>query len=220
MISDSLFSDQSRGQNKAHGFFVFGACWVWRSWKWPVNLDGITDEMNVVLIGYRCSGKTAVGKTLARGLRRGFFDTDELIEETAGDSIETLVSRKGWDHFRVVEKRLIAEVSKKQNVIIATGGGVVMDDDNVRNLKHDAWVVWLKGDVEILRERMAEEQKSGRIRPSLTRAGSLDEIMEVLRLRDPLYQMAAEHTVDTGNLSVAEVAALIMRNLPQGFWRG
>ncbi len=181
------------------------------------NLNGITDEMNVVLIGYRCSGKTAVGKTLARQVERDFLDTDALIEEIAGCSIETLVSRRGWNHFRDMEKRLIAEVSKRENLIIATGGGVVMDEDNVRNLKHNTWVVWLKGKPEILRERMAEEQKSGRIRPSLTGAGSLEEITQVLSLREPLYQMAAEHMVDTSSLSVLEVTALIIRNLPQGF---
>ena len=181
------------------------------------NLNGITDEMNVVLIGYRCSGKTAVGKTLARELERDFLDTDALIEEIAGCSIETLVFERGWEHFRDIEKKLVEEASKRDTLVIATGGGVVMDEDNVRNLKHNAWVVWLNGKPEVLRERMAGEHKSGRTRPSLTGAGSLEEITEVLTLREPLYHMAAEHMVDTSGLSVAEVTALIIRNLPQGF---
>jgi shikimate kinase len=181
------------------------------------NLNGITDEMNVVLIGYRCSGKSAVGRVLARELERDFLDMDELMEKRVGCSIEKLVFGRGWDHFRDTEKRLVKEVSKRDNLVIATGGGVVMDKENVINLKHNAWVVWLNGKAEVLRDRMAEEHKSGRIRPSLTGADSLEEITEVLSLREPLYKTAAELIVDTSGFSVPEVTALIIRNLPKGF---
>ncbi|KPK21374.1 MAG: hypothetical protein AMK69_21885 [Nitrospira bacterium SG8_3] len=171
--------------------------------------------MNIVLIGYRCSGKTVVGKTLARELHKEFLDTDALIEGNSDCSIETMVSTKGWDRFRETEKRLVKEVSRRDNLVIATGGGIVMDEENVKNLKQNGWVVWLKGKPEVLRERMAKEQGSAKVRPSLTGADPLEEIEEVLRVRKPFYERAGDLEVDTSNLSVGDAAALIMENLPK-----
>ena len=173
--------------------------------------------MNLVLVGYRCSGKTAVGKVLAEVLRRDFLDTDALIEQRAGASVETLVLERGWDHFRALERRLVEEVSRRDSLVIATGGGVVIDHTNVINLKHKAWAVWLRVRAEVLRGRMNEEQRSGRTRPSLTGGDPIEEITQVLRFREPLYRSAAELVVDTDGLSVQQVAAVIMRNLPKGF---
>ncbi len=173
--------------------------------------------MNIVLIGYRCSGKTEVGKILARELEKDFLDTDELIEDNAGCSIETIISRDGWNHFREIEKSLIEEVSRRNNLIIATGGGVVMDEDNVKNLKENAWIIWLNGESEVLRERMDKEQRSGKIRPSLTGEDSLEEIKQVMDVRIPLYEKTATFVVDTSTVTSAEVAALIIKNLPKKF---
>ena len=171
--------------------------------------------MNIILIGYRCSGKTVVGKTLAKELGRAFLDTDTLIEENTGRSIEAMISTKGWEYFRETEKRVAEEVSRRDNLVIATGGGIVMDEQNVKNLKKNGWVVWLKGKPEVLRERMAKEQGAGRIRPSLTGADPLEEIKEVLSARKPFYEQAGDWVVDTSSLSIREAAALIIRNLPK-----
>ncbi|GAG33800.1 unnamed protein product [marine sediment metagenome] len=173
--------------------------------------------MNIVLIGYRCSGKTEVGKILARELEKDFIDTDKLIEDNAGCSIETIISRNGWNHFREIEKSLIEMVSRRNNLIIATGGGVVMDEDNVKNLKKNAWIVWLNGEPEVIRERMDKEQRSGKIRPSLTGEDPLEEIKQVMDVRIPLYEKAATLVVDTSAVTSTEVAALIIKNLPKGF---
>jgi shikimate kinase len=172
--------------------------------------------MNIVLIGYRCSGKTKVGKILARALDRDFLDTDTLIEKNAGCSIETLISATGWDYFRYMEKVLIEEVSKRDNLVIATGGGVVTDEENVKSLKGNGWIVWLNGKAEVLKERMDREQTLGKIRPSLTGADPLEEIKQVLRVRKPLYEQAGDFVVDTGNLSIEELAATIIKALPKG----
>ena len=172
--------------------------------------------MNIVLVGYRCSGKTVVGKTLARELGREFLDTDALIEENAGRSIEKMISTNGWDRFRETEKRLVEEVSRRNNLVIATGGGIVMDEENVKNLKQNGWVVWLKGEPDVLRERMAKEEGSGKVRPSLTGADPLEEIKEVLSVRRPFYERAGDLVVDTSNLSIGDAASLIIKNLPEG----
>jgi shikimate kinase len=175
---------------------------------------GTGNKMNIVLIGYRCSGKTAVGEILAYELGRDFLDTDTLIEERAGCSIEALIYTKGWVYFRETEKGLVQEVSMKDNLVIATGGGVVMDEGNVKNLKKNSWIVWLNGRPEVLKERMGKEQRSGKSRPSLTGADPLAEIEGILSIRKPLYEQAGDLTVDTSNLSIQEAASVIMKNLP------
>jgi shikimate kinase len=172
--------------------------------------------MNIVLIGYRCCGKTEVGKILARGLRRSFLDTDSLIEKKNECSIEMIISRHGWDHFREIEKTLVEEISSGDNLIIATGGGVVMDKENVKNLKENGFVVWLKAESEVLRARMDKEQRSGKIRPSLTGVAPLEEIKQVMEARAPLYEKAANLVVDSTTLSLREAADSIIKTLPKG----
>jgi shikimate kinase len=170
--------------------------------------------MNIVLIGYRCSGKTLVGKLLAGELTRNLVDTDTLIEEEAGCSIETIISGKGWNYFREIEKRLIEDISRKNNLIIATGGGVVTDEENVKNLKRNGWIVWLDGNPEVLKKRMDQDKKSGKIRPSLTGTDSLDEIVQVLSERKNLYKRACDYVVDTNRRFPEEVAEAIILELP------
>jgi shikimate kinase len=175
----------------------------------------LCDKMNIVLVGYRCSGKTTVGKILASELERDFLDTDIMIEQKEGCSIETITSRDGWDHFRVLEKDMIKEISENDNLVIATGGGVVMDQENVKNLKSNGFVVWLKGDAEVIKERMSKDQNSGKLRPSLTGVDPLDEINGLLHVRNPLYQQAGTISVDTAQLSIREVADYIMNALKE-----
>ena len=166
--------------------------------------------MNIVLIGYRCSGKTSVGKIIANRMKRSFLDTDMMIEDMAGYSIEEMVSMKGWTHFRDLEKGIIKEVSEESNQVIATGGGVVMDEDNVKNLKRNGFIVWLKGDIDVLKARMEEDHGSGQIRPSLTGANPMDEIKRVLDIRNSYYSRAGDFIIDTSRLSTEEVAELII----------
>jgi shikimate kinase len=170
---------------------------------------------NIVLVGYRCSGKTSVGKHLARELGRKFFDTDAWIEKKAQCSIETIVSRHGWECFRTIEKALIKELSTGIELVIATGGGVVMDEENIRNLKKRGFIVWLNAKAEVLKKRMVRDQRSGKLRPSLTGSDPLEEIMKVLNDRTSYYQKASDFVVDTSSLFPREVAALIIKKLPR-----
>jgi len=172
--------------------------------------------MNIVLIGYRCSGKTAVGKIVASEMGRDFIDTDGLIEDDMGCSIAEIISTKGWRCFRGIEKGVIKKISQKDKLVIATGGGVVMDEENLENLKENGWTVWLHGEPETLKERMSKEESSGRVRPSLTGADPLEEIQQVLDVRRPLYEKAATFVIDTTALSPRQVAVSIMRAGPEG----
>jgi shikimate kinase len=170
--------------------------------------------MNIVLIGYRCSGKTSVGKLLAGELGREFVDLDAILEHHAGTSIQSLVADRGWEFFRKFEHDLVAEVCRKDGLVIAPGGGAVMQQENVCLLKKNGFIVWLKGEAPILRSRMLKEEYAGKVRPSLTGVDSPAEIEEVLALRTPLYHQAADLVVDTTDLSVEEVARAIMGKLP------
>jgi len=167
--------------------------------------------MNIVLIGYRCSGKSSSGKIIAEKMGRGFIDIDAMIEEKAGCPIEEIIAVKGWEHFRVLEKEVIKALTGTDNLVIATGGGVVIDEDNVKNLKKNGFVVWLKADIDILKERMEIDEISGITRPSLTGEDSVEEVRKVLDIREPLYRRARDFELDTGAISIGEAADLIMK---------
>jgi shikimate kinase len=166
--------------------------------------------MNIVLIGYRCSGKTTVGKLLSASTGKVFLDTDALVEEMAGSSIEDLIATGGWETFRRFERQVVAIVSARDNQVIATGGGAILDDGNVKNLTPNALVVWLDGKSEVLRGRMEKEQQGGKLRPGLTGRDPLTEIREVLTVREPVYAQVSALRVDTTVLFPEEVAAVII----------
>ena len=169
--------------------------------------------MNIVLVGARCSGKTTVGKILSAMTGKVFLDTDALVEEKAGSSIEELIAARGWETFRAFEEQAVRAVSERDNQVIATGGGVVLDEVNVNHLTPNALVVWLDGKAEVLRQRMEKEQQSGKRRPSLTGTDPLQEITEVLTVREPFYGRASALRVDTSGLSPEEVASVVIQAL-------
>jgi len=166
--------------------------------------------MNIVLTGYRCSGKTAVGKVLAMKLKRAFLDTDHLIEASAAQTIENIVARQGWERFREIEKHVVMEVSRKDGLVIATGGGVVLDGENIKVLQEKGWIVWLMASERIIKERMDSDHALGKKRPSLTGIDSVNEIREVLKCRTAVYEKASNFKVDTSHLSVDEAVSLII----------
>jgi len=170
------------------------------------------NKCNIVLIGYRCSGKTSVGRDIARQTGMDFYDTDDLIVKNAGRSIAEIVERNGWVRFREIEKDVIKEVSGFGNAVIATGGGAVIDEDNVKNLKGNGYVVWLEGDVDVLMNRMEKDSAAGNYRPSLTGVDAIAETRKVLEMRMPLYRKAADLVVNTDGLSIDEVAERIVKS--------
>jgi len=130
-----------------------------------------------------------------------------------------MVSKEGWDHFRELEKEVIREAASTDKMVIATGGGAVVDEENVRHLKTNGWIVWLDSAPEVLRERMVREERAGRGRPSLTGLDPLEEIRQVLEPRISFYATAKDQVVDTSRLSIREVAASIAASLPEGLRR-
>jgi shikimate kinase len=173
--------------------------------------------MNIVLIGYRCSGKTRVGRLLAGDLKRNFLDTDHLIEAKTGIPIPSYVSRYGWKDFRGVEREVVEATALEDNSVIATGGGVVMDPINVTNLRRNGWVVWLAAGAAVIRERMTRARQQGCPRPSLSGSDPLEEVEAILLKRTPVYEGASDWTVSTNAQSPQEVEQAIITALPFKF---
>jgi shikimate kinase len=169
--------------------------------------------MNIILIGYRASGKTSAGRELARLLGRPFFDTDRMIFAKTGRTVREIVEASGWQAFREVEKTVIWELSGLDEAVIAAGGGAVMDPDNVSMLRAGGRFVWLQADARILALRMSRDRNGALQRPSLTGAGTLMEVEEVLAKRLPVYGAVADVVVDTAGKDPAGIAEEIAHRL-------
>ena len=158
--------------------------------------------MNLVLIGYRAAGKTTVGRRLSASLQKAFVDTDNLIEERQGTHIGEIVKIHGWDYFRAIERKVISEISDHDDLIIAAGGGAVLEHENLKALRRNGFIIWLKADIQVLLKRMAKDPRTVTGRPSLTGKGALEELKEVLAHRVNFYEQASKVQVDTSSLDV------------------
>ena len=168
---------------------------------------------NLVLIGYRATGKTSVGARLAQVLHRLFVDLDQVLVREAGRSVADIVAQGGWAEFRRLEKQLVARYLDGRGQVLATGGGVVLDPDNVAALRENGIIIWLTADPAAIQARLAQDQPLDANRPSLTGGDTIREVAEVLEGRAPLYQAAAQIIVDTTHNSVAQVVELVLAAL-------
>ncbi len=165
--------------------------------------------MKIVLTGFMGTGKTSVGEELSRRLGCPFIDTDTLIEKREGMPVSLIFREKGEDYFRKVERAVVEEVSLNNNVVIATGGGVIKDERNVRNLSRMGIIIWLKADPKIILRRVMLE---GGKRPLLDVEEPLEEIMRLLSERERFY-MKADLSIDTGYITPGEAAQDIIERL-------
>jgi len=162
--------------------------------------------VNLVLIGYRGTGKSTVAALLGARLGREVVNLDAEIARRAGRSIPEIVAAHGWPHFRDLESAVTEEVSARDNLIIDAGGGVILRGKNVENLRRSGTLFWLRASVPVIVARI----EGGTERPPLTEGKSFtDEVAEVLRERTPLYEAAADYRIDTDALSPEEVAGAV-----------
>lgn len=169
--------------------------------------------MNIYLIGYRCTGKTSVGKALANHLGWTFIDADIALVERYGITISEIVSTEGWDSFRNKESTVLKHLSALNDHVVATGGGVILRKENVALLKKSGVVIWLKASKETIKKRMLADEATKAQRPSLTEFDLDKEISETLTMRDPLYTDAMDFSVDTDALSISELCTFIVNEL-------
>ncbi len=168
---------------------------------------------NIVLIGYRAVGKSTVGALLAQRLGRTWVDLDTAFEAAAGESIATFVAREGWPAFRQQEKALVQHYAQARGLVLATGGGVILDPENVACLKASGIVIWLQATPQTIQTRLSQDQQQTAARPGLTGKGTVAEVGEVLASREPLYRAAADYTISVDTLSPMAVVEEIMQLL-------
>jgi shikimate kinase len=163
--------------------------------------------MNLVLIGYRGTGKSTVARSLAKTLGMEVVSLDQEIVRHAGRTIPDIVAQNGWPEFRDIEAEITKRCSERDKVIIDAGGGVVLRAENVQNLRRNGMLFWLRASVPVIVARI----EGGTDRPALTVGKSFtEEVKEVLRERAPLYEAAAHHRIDTDALSPDQVVAEII----------
>ncbi|MBI2143219.1 shikimate kinase [Candidatus Woesearchaeota archaeon] len=167
--------------------------------------------MNIALIGYRGTGKTSIAEELGKMLGWQVIGTDAMVEKKAGKPVAAVVKEKGWDYFRKLEKRAVAEAAKMDKIIIDCGGGAVMDSENVEKLKKKGLFVLLKADADVIRQRL--NKAGAAIRPPLKGKSPVAEVEEILRERMPVYERMANFVVDTSNSTVKDAAAEIVKHL-------
>ncbi|HVC98711.1 MAG TPA: shikimate kinase [Pirellulales bacterium] len=172
--------------------------------------------MNIVLIGYRGTGKTTVARQLALRLGWDWVDADVEVELRAKKSIAAIFASGGPEAFRDWESAVLAELARRERIVLAAGGGAVLREENRRALAAGGKLIWLQaGPATILRRIAGDAATAGR-RPRLTAAGSEAEIVAVLAERTPIYQSCADAAIDTEGKAPREVALEIMAclNLP------
>lgn len=167
-------------------------------------------KTNIALIGFMGAGKTAVGRRLAEKLGKGLIETDKLIEKKAGKSIPDIFSQDGEAVFRQLEVEVIGEVSGNKNQVIACGGGVVLNRQNVDCLKEGAVVVYLTAPPEVVLQRVLADTS---VRPLLKSRDKAQTIRRLMKCRKPLYEQAADITIDTSEMDIDEVAEHIITRL-------
>ena len=172
--------------------------------------------MNLFLIGYRCSGKTTVGKSIALAIDWSFVDSDLQVTRKEGKSINEIIDNAGWDAFRRMERSALKQICTVDRQVVATGGGVVLDAENVKAMKTSGTVVWLDAGAATIRERMRRDKNTENFRPTLTDKGRMEEIEDMLLKRNPLYENASDFSIHTDHVPVKEIAQKIIKKLSVG----
>lgn len=166
---------------------------------------------NIYFIGLMGAGKTTIGRLLAKQLGREFFDSDHEVERKTGVKIPLIFELEGESGFRKRETAAIEELSQMDNLVVATGGGAVLLEENRAFLKNTGKIIYLRAKVNDLYQRT----RSDKSRPLLQGANPKQKLEELYTVRDPIYTTLADYIVDTGAQSANEITARIEQMLQQ-----
>ena len=163
--------------------------------------------MILVLIGYRGTGKSVVGALLGERLGMPCISIDEEIVRRAGMPIPQIVEQFGWPKFRDMESEVARDLSGQDNLVVDCGGGIIERDENVEVLRKNACIFWLRASVPTIVSRI----EGGTERPALTAGKTFtEEVAEVLERRNPKYEAAAHHDIETDLLTPEQIVARIV----------
>jgi len=168
------------------------------------------------MLGYRGTGKSVISKLLSEKLRMKLYKIDNMVSELAGKSIPVIVAQDGWDSFRKLESEVVTEVSNKaKNSVIDCGGGVVLNDGNIVNLKREGVCILLTASLETIIKRIRNDKN----RPSLESDLSFkEEQQKIIAERENRYRLAADFTCDTSERRPRETAEKITEFLSTKGW--
>ncbi len=167
---------------------------------------------NIALIGFMGAGKSTAGRELAARLKMKYVEMDSAVEKKAGKSIAEIFRNDGEAAFRRLESEIVSKTVKTSGSVISCGGGVVLDHRNIEQLKKNAVVVYLQARQDVIMERV---QGSSDVRPLLKSSSPLQTVAGLLKTRCPLYEQAADITVDTSGLEIKDVVDKIIACLPE-----
>lgn len=167
------------------------------------------DLKNIVLIGMSGTGKTTIGKELSKKLNREFIDTDILIKKRLGMDIEEIFERYGEEYFRNIETKIVDEISKKEDLIISTGGGIILREKNLIKLKKKGVLILLESSIENIVKNL---KKSKVVRPLLHKGNDIyKEVENMYETRKELYHFAADYIVHVNNRSIDNIIYEILQ---------
>lgn len=166
--------------------------------------------LNIILIGFRGTGKTTIGKMLAQRLGKEFVDADEYLEQKEGKTIKDIFSEGGEKLFREIETHVIAELCRLDNRVVATGGGAILREENVRALRKSGIIILLEADADTIYKRIHKDTLAGQRRPNLTNQGGYQEIEYLLEHRRPLYDRTTDFVINTTSMSAVDAANKII----------
>lgn len=167
----------------------------------------MNENDNIYLVGLMGAGKTTIGRQLARRLGRRFLDSDHEIEVRTGVRIPTIFEIEGEEGFRRREVQTIAELTGERGIVLATGGGVVLNPENRHRLHETGWVVYLNVPPALLYERTRHDRN----RPLLCVDDPLAKLTELYSIRDPLYREVAHLVVDGSRFAASAVVQHLYR---------
>lgn len=173
----------------------------------------VSPSDNVILIGFRGSGKSTVGRALARRTGRPFVDSDDAVESAAGATIREIFQRESEAGFRQREAAALRELLRREGCVVSVGGGAVLDPANRVLLRDGGRRVWLTAPPDVLYRRIRADASSSTRRPALTPLDGLPEVQRLLAEREPCYRELAEWTIDTTSADIDAVVARLMDQL-------
>jgi len=168
------------------------------------------DSRNIFLVGLMGAGKTTVARQLARRLGKTFYDTDHEIERRTGVRVQVIFEIEGEPGFRARETQMVDSLTALQDIVLGTGGGVVLKPDNRALLAARGFVIYLRAQPRDLYQRTRHDKS----RPLLATDDPLAKLEELQRVRDPLYREVADLIVDTGRQSVGTLVDQLLKRLP------
>ncbi|NMB06986.1 MAG: shikimate kinase [Tissierellia bacterium] len=166
---------------------------------------------NIVLIGMSGSGKSTVGKYIADKLNKTFLDTDDIIVSNTGKNIEYIFDNYGEGYFRELEKLVINSLSRKEDIIISTGGGIVLNPTNIEILKRKGIIFFLNGSIDTLYQNVKKSKASKEQRPLLREGDLKIKLEEIYNIRKSLYFNSGDYIISVDNRTVEEIGNEIIK---------